>query len=44
MLHLLREESIEQAIEKHVNADLIPEKNIQKANELGIEYFKNLGF
>lgn len=44
MLHLLREESLEQAIEKHVNADLIPEKNIQKATELGIDYFKNLGF
>ena len=44
MLHLLREESLEQAIEKHVNAELIPEKNIQKANELGVDYFKNLGF
>ena len=44
MLHLLREDSLEQAIEKHVNADKIPEKNIQKATALGIEYFKNLGF
>jgi hypothetical protein len=44
MLHLLREESLEQAIEKHINADLIPEKNIQKATELGIDYFKNLEF
>jgi hypothetical protein len=43
MLHILREDSLEQAIKKHVNANQIPEKNIQKANELGIEYFKNLG-
>jgi hypothetical protein len=44
MLHILREDSLEHAIKKHVNVDQIPEKNIQKATELGIEYFKNLGF
>ena len=44
MLHILREDSLEQAIKKHVNADQIPQKNIQKSTELGIEYFKNLGF
>lgn len=44
MLHLLREDRLEHAIAKHVNSDLIPDNNIQKAKALGIEYFKNLGY
>ncbi len=44
MLHILREDRLEQAIKKHTNANQIPDKNIQKANELGVEYFKDLGF
>jgi hypothetical protein len=42
MLHLLREDDLEIAIEKHVDVDSIPEENIKKANNLGIEYFKKL--
>ncbi len=44
MLHLLREESVAVAIEKHSNADEIPEKNIKKATDLGIDFFKDLEF
>jgi hypothetical protein len=42
MLHLLREESIEIAIEKHPNPDSIPSKNIEKAKKLGLGYFQSL--
>jgi hypothetical protein len=41
-LHILREEELEKAIDKHVDIDSIPEENIKKANDLGIEFFKNL--
>ena len=44
MLHLLREVSIGLAIKKQVNDFSIPEKNIAKAKELGLDYFKRLHF
>ena len=44
MLHLLREVSICLAIKKQVNDFSIPEKNIAKAKELGLDYFKRLHF
>ena len=44
MLHLLREESITLAVKKHVNIDEVPERNMQKARELGIDFFKDLEF
>lgn len=44
MLHLLREVSLEAAIKKHPDVNAIPEKNIAKANELGLEYLKGLKF
>jgi len=42
MLHLLREESIEQALEKYSDAAQIPERNIKFAHEKGVEYMKVL--
>jgi hypothetical protein len=44
MLHILREDLLEIAIEKHVDVDAIPDQNIEKANQLGLEYFKKLKF
>ena len=42
MLHILREESVENAIHLHPNTEMIPEDNIQKMNELGIVGIKKL--
>lgn len=42
MLHLLREESIEQALKKYPNPELIPERNILFACEKGVLYMKML--
>lgn len=42
MLHLLREERIEQALEHYPNPEKIPERNINFAREKGIEYMKML--
>jgi len=36
-LHLLRESSLEQALEHYSNPELIPEQNIKKARQLGLE-------
>ena len=44
MLHILREDFLEDAIKKHKNVDLIPTVNIAKANELGVFYFKSMEF
>jgi hypothetical protein len=44
MLHLLREDLVSIAIEKHSNVDDIPNQNIAKANSLGLEYFKKMKF
>ena len=42
MLHLLREESIEKALENYENPEAIPERNIEKMRELGVEGVKRL--
>ena len=44
MLHLLREDLLEIAIDKHANVDDIPNQNIAKAISLGLAYFKNMKF
>ncbi len=44
MLHLLREDLLEIAIDKHINVDDIPNQNITKAKSLGLEYFKKMKF
>ena len=42
MLHLLREESIERALERYPNPEQIPERNIRFAHEKGLAYMKML--
>ncbi|MCO6476490.1 MAG: DUF1415 domain-containing protein [Phaeodactylibacter sp.] len=42
MLHLLREESIERALERYIDPEEIPERNIEKMRELGVEGVKKL--
>jgi hypothetical protein len=42
MLHILREESIESALKKYPNAELIPDRNINFAREKGVAYMKML--
>jgi len=42
MLHLLREESIERALEKYPDPAQIPERNIKFTQEMGLEYMKSL--
>ncbi|MDZ4667813.1 MAG: DUF1415 domain-containing protein [bacterium] len=42
MLHLLRESSIEEAIDKYPNTDDIPERNVQFAHNKGLAYMKLL--
>ena len=42
MLHLLREESIEKALEKYSDPESIPERNIRFAHNKGAEYLKRL--
>lgn len=44
MLHLLREDLLEIAIDKHINVDDIPNQNIAKAKSLGLAYFKSMKF
>jgi hypothetical protein len=44
MLHLLREDLLEIAIDKHANVDEIPNQNIAKAQSLGLAYFKKMKF
>ena len=41
MLHILREESIDTAVDKHKDVHSIPENNITQARKLGVDYFKN---
>ncbi len=40
MLHLLREASLDVAIDNYPDIDSIPETNMQKARSLGSEYFR----
>ncbi len=42
MLHLLREESIEQALEHYADPEQIPERNVRFAREKGSAYMKML--
>ncbi|MEM8889717.1 MAG: DUF1415 domain-containing protein [Bacteroidota bacterium] len=42
MLHLLREESVEKAIELHPNTEAIPQRNIEHAQKLGSEHFERI--
>lgn len=42
MLHLLREERIEQAIERYTDPEKIPERNVRFAREKGTAYMKML--
>jgi len=42
MLHLLREDSLEQALENYMEAEDIPERNIRKAREIGLAAMQNL--
>lgn len=42
MLHLLREASVETAIENHPDADSIPERNVEHAREQGLPKMKEL--
>lgn len=42
MLHLLREESIDQALANYKNPEAIPERNIQFTREKGLAYMKML--
>lgn len=44
MLHLLREDLLEIAIDKHANVHDIPSQNIAKAQSLGLGYFKKTKF
>lgn len=42
MLHLLREESLEKVLDAISHPEAIPERNIQKATELGADHLKAL--
>lgn len=42
MLHLLREESLERAVDSYPDPESIPENNIQLAREKGSDYFKQI--
>ncbi|MDF1758891.1 MAG: DUF1415 domain-containing protein [Legionellaceae bacterium] len=42
MIHIIRESSIDKAIELYGNTELIPEKNIETMNRIGIEVLKGL--
>ncbi len=42
MLHLIREDSISRAVDLYPDIDQIPERNIERMNELGVEGVKKL--
>ena len=42
MLHILRESSIEKALDKYPDPETIPDRNILFAREKGLEFMKNL--
>ena len=42
MLHILREDSLEKAIEAYVDTDKIPEKNSETLQKLGLEKIKKI--
>ncbi|MEL6719575.1 MAG: DUF1415 family protein [Bacteroidota bacterium] len=41
MIHLLREESVSQAVDRYPDVYDIPERNIEKLEQIGIETIKN---
>lgn len=42
MLHILRESSLEKVLRHYPQPELIPQRNIDKARELGVSYLQNL--
>tara|TARA_B110000483_G_scaffold149569_1_gene178187 strand:+ start:1913 stop:2509 length:597 start_codon:yes stop_codon:yes gene_type:complete len=42
LLHILREDSVESAVENHPNADNIPAKNIERMNKIGAKKLREL--
>ncbi|MBF7074764.1 DUF1415 domain-containing protein [Glaciecola sp. MH2013] len=42
MLHIIREESLEKALNHFPNPEAIPERNIRHAQSLGAEFFKQI--
>ena len=42
MLHIIREESLEQAIADYPNIDQVPARNVELMNRLGVEKLRNL--
>jgi hypothetical protein len=44
MLHILREDLLEVAVDNHPDPESIPDQNIAKAKSLGLEYFKKMRF
>lgn len=42
MLHILREEMLEQVLAKYPNPESIPENNIRRAREIGVDNFRKL--
>ena len=44
MLHILREDLLEIAIDKHPDVESIPDQNIAKAKSLGLEFFRKMKF
>jgi hypothetical protein len=42
MLHIIREESLEKALEKFPNPENIPSRNIEHAEKLGKAFFQEI--
>lgn len=42
LLHILREDSLQQAIQRHPDTGQIPQTNIQRAEQLGVEHLHTL--
>ncbi len=42
MIHVLREDSIERALDKYPHPEQIPKRNISKTHQLGLEHLKSL--
>lgn len=41
MIHILREDSLDKAVQKHKDIHSIPHNNIARANLLGLDFFRN---
>lgn len=42
MLHILRESSVDRAVQGNINVDLIPERNVEHARKLGVDAMRLL--